>query len=108
MVKDPVVTAAELLRNIFKHRRLKLNKLVLFGSYAAKKNTKFSDIDLIIVSKDFRKKTFNQRVKLMKGLNRSLVYAINKPVDIFYFSDEEWKQGNSLIISEAKSTGKVL
>jgi len=82
--------------------------LVLFGSYALKKNTRNSDIDLIIVSRDFREKSYNQRVKIMKGLNRSLVNTLNKPVDIIYYSDEEWRKGNSLIISESKATGKIL
>lgn len=108
MAEDAIIIASRLLRSTFKQRKLKLNKLVLFGSYAARKNKRFSDIDLIVVSKDFRKKSYNQRVKLMKGLNRSLVNALNKPVDVFYYSDEEWSRGESLIISEAKANGKNL
>jgi len=108
MAEDPIVIASEIIKRLFKKKKLKLNKLVLFGSYALKKNTRNSDIDLIIVSRDFREKSYNQRVKIMKGLNRSLVNTLNKPVDIIYYSDEEWRKGNSLIISESKATGKIL
>ena len=108
MAEDPIVITSEIIKRLFKKKKLKLNKLVLFGSYALKKNTRNSDIDLIIVSRYFREKSYNQRVKIMKGLNRSLVNTLNKPVDIIYYSDEEWRKGNSLIISESKATGKIL
>jgi hypothetical protein len=31
-----------------------------------------------------------------------------KPFDIMYYSDEEWEEGNSLIINAAKEEGEVI
>jgi len=97
-----------ILKENFKTRRLRLNKLILFGSYAGKSFTKESDVDLIIVSSDFRNKSLSKRVKIMLGLNRELVRHLKKPVDTFYYSDEEWNKEESLIINEAKKKGIVL
>jgi len=98
----------KILKENFRKRKLKLNKLVLFGSYAGKDFTKESDVDLIIVSSDFRDKSLSKRVKIMLGLNRELVRHLKKPVDTFYYSDKEWNEGESLIINEAKAKGILL
>ena len=37
-----------------------------------------------------------------------MVRKTNKPVDIIYYSDEEWDGNESLIIREAKRTGKII
>ena len=108
MAKAPIIAASSLLKDTFRKRKLRLNKLVLFGSYARRRFRKDSDIDLIVVSRDFRKRSYNQRIKIMEGINRMLVNALDKPVDLFYFSDEEWRRGHSLIIEEAKTSGKSI
>jgi predicted nucleotidyltransferase len=108
MPEEIIEEIKNILRENFKRRKLKLNKLVLFGSYAKNNYSKESDLDLIIVSSDFRNKTLSKRVKIMLGLNYELVKNLKMPVDTFYYSDREWNKGESLIINEAKMNGIVL
>jgi predicted nucleotidyltransferase len=87
---------------------IEVSKIVLFGSCAQGRERKESDIDVIVVSKTFREKDIFQRVNLTRGVHREMVKIFMKPFDLMYFSDEEWENGNSLIINAAKEEGKVI
>jgi len=89
-------------------KNVTIDKIILFGSQIKETANKESDIDLVIVSKDFKDKTYSQRIKKLLGLNRILVKLTDKPFDILYFSDEEWENSSSLMILEAKEHGKVI
>ena len=92
----------------FKDRRISLGKIVLFGSFARNRQGEQSDIDLIIVSRDFRGKSLFKRVELTTGINLELVRKTRKPFELLYYSDLEWKKGDSVIISAAKSEGEII
>jgi len=98
----------EIVLQDFRNKRLSLDKIVLFGSYAKNHHTRESDIDLIIVSRDFRGKNLPEKVELAAGLNWQLVHQTKKPFDLLYYSDLEWRKGSSLIISAAKKEGRVI
>ncbi len=89
-------------------KKISIDKIVLFGSQIMGTANKESDIDLLLVSKDFANKSYSQRIKKLLGLNRRLVKLTNKPFDILYYSDEEWENSSSLMIQEAKEHGKVI
>ncbi|MBL1215640.1 MAG: nucleotidyltransferase domain-containing protein [Ignavibacteriae bacterium] len=89
-------------------KNVTIDKIVLFGSQILGTANKDSDIDLLLVSKDFANKTYSQRIKKLLGLNRQLVKLTNKPFDILYYSDEEWANTSTLMIQEAKLNGKVI
>ena len=97
-----------IIREQFDQKKLSLDRIVLFGSYARGKQGPESDIDLIIVSKEFRGKNLFDRVRLATGINRELVYQTGEPFDLLYYSDLEWRKGASFIINEAKREGKVI
>lgn len=73
----------------FKIKGLKLDKIVLFGSYAKGNHHRESDIDLLIVSRDFRGKRLIEKVELASGLNWQLVHQTKMPFDLLYYSDLE-------------------
>jgi len=108
MAKRQFIKIQKILAELFGERGLSLNKIVVFGSWARGRQTKESDIDLIIVSRDFRGKDLVQRVELVNGIHAELVHRTKKPFDILYYSDQEWKEGRGLIINEAKKNGKVI
>jgi len=85
-----------------------VEKVLIFGSFIKGNLREDSDIDIIVVSKDFRNKSIFERAELTIGLDRELVKRLKKPFDIIYYSDEEWEKGNSLIISSAKKDGEVI
>ncbi|HAW49840.1 TPA: hypothetical protein DCX16_02680 [bacterium] len=98
----------EIVVELFKQRGLSISKVVVFGSYAAGLQKNDSDIDLIIVSSDFREKSIFEKVELTTGIGWELVKRTKKPFDLMYYSDIEWEEGNSLIINAAKESGKVI
>lgn len=106
MVK--IKSIGKILQELLHDRRIYTNKIVVFGSYAEGKTKRDSDIDIIIVSKSFRNRSIFDRVNLTKGIHRELVRKTRKPFDIMYYSDIEWKGGNSLIINAAKKKGEII
>jgi predicted nucleotidyltransferase len=88
-------------------------KIILFGSYAAGKETEHSDIDLmVILDNNDISQTYEERQK-KKLYIRKLVREINyrKALDILVYSKEELKKlreyGN-YFIEEIEKTGKVI
>ncbi len=100
--------AAGAIKESFEEKKVELNKIIIYGSSAYLSLKDCNDIDIIIISKSFRKKNYDERLLVFRNLNRDLVKKTNKPVDILYYSDEEWKDNSSLIIREAKRNGRVI
>ncbi len=108
MVRTKKIKITDLLLKLLKDRSIRVSKIIVFGSYAKGNHNKNSDIDIIIVSKDFRNKDIFERVDMTTGVNRELVKKTEKPFDIMYYSDTEWEQGDSIIINAAKDEGNVI
>jgi predicted nucleotidyltransferase len=98
----------EVLKPLLERRGLNISKIVLFGSYAKQAETENSDIDLIIVSRDFRDKSVFERVELTTGIGRTLVKTFKKPFDLMFYSDLEWDRSRSIVVNAARSEGKEL
>lgn len=108
MVNSEISSIIETITSLFESNKMVLNQLVLFGSYAQNNQTEESDIDLIIVSSDFRKDTYSKRIDKVLGLNWTLVKKLKKPFDVILYSDAEWENSEFLLIREAKKYGKIL
>ncbi len=66
---------------------IKLNKMILFGSRATGKATRYSDFDLILVSPSFRrKKSFQRGIGLYKH------WHLDYPVDFLCYTPEEFNK----------------
>ena len=68
-------------------------RIILFGSYATGKAKEFSDIDLLIVSSDFRGKNIRERLELL-GVG---AVRIMEPIQAYGLTPEE-------VTSEEKSS----
>jgi len=82
MIKKPVLEwfiIGNLVKNYLKLRNIVVHKIIIFGSF-----------------------TKGKQNEITSGLNRVLVKKFNIPFDIIYYSDEEWKYGELLIIQETK------
>lgn len=108
MVKKEIITTKELLLELLNDRSINVNKIVIFGSYIKNKHSKDSDMDIIIVSENFRDKDIFEKVRMTRGIHKELVRRIKKPFDILYYSDKEWSNTLSLVANMAKSEGKVI
>ena len=81
---------------------IEITKMVFFGSMATGKANRDSDIDLIIVSPNFRKKPFWQR---SIGLHRH--WTLDIPVDFLCLTPEEFdrKKRGITIVRDAVREG---
>ncbi len=79
-----------------------LEKLILFGSMAKGKTHKWSDIDLIVVSKTFRAMDFFER-----GAKMYDYWNLKKPVDFLCYTPEEFNKmkKQTTIVREAVREG---
>ncbi len=86
-------------------KKIKASEVILFGSRAGKKYNEESDVDLIIVSDDFKGMNFFERASKMYDF-----WKIDLPVDFLCYTKKEYetlKKGVT-IVSHALKTGIVL
>jgi len=107
MAKRKFMKAISILQELIRQKGLDVERIVVFGSYARQEEKEGSDIDIIIVSKNFEGKDIFEKVEIASGLHRELVEKTLMPADIMYYSPTEWEKGNSLIINKAKEEGIV-
>lgn len=109
MVETSIIekSSAKLL-DYLQQEELKVNMLVLFGSYAKEKADEQSDIDYIVVSKMFRNMNFLERINKTMYIDSKMIKEFLKPFDILYYSDIEWENRTAIPINEAKKYGKIL
>lgn len=95
------------IKEFFKHRDIKVNKIILFGSRAKNSFSQESDVDIAIISNSFEQKDIFERAKMLKGLKWSLVERFMLPFDIVPISVSEWNESSSLVIGFAKEGREV-
>jgi len=108
MSEKLIIKVRDILQNLCQQRGINISKIILYGSYAKKIQREDSDIDIIVISKNFRNKSIFEKAEITSGIDRELVRRTQKPFDILYYSDIEWVNSNSLIIDEAKKNSKIL
>lgn len=86
-------------------KEIKPQKVILFGSYAKRKATAESDLDLVVISSDFSKRSFDERFSL---LARARLHPRTRQVamDVFGYTPEEYASASPLTtLGEVKETG---
>jgi len=80
----------------------------LFGSYAYGKQHRDSDIDLIVLSPDFKKMEFMERLIWLSKMRKEKF--MSPPMDIFGYTPEEFKKlsKESIVLEEAKKEGVLI
>jgi predicted nucleotidyltransferase len=107
-MKDKLEKIKNIILQYMANKGFSTEKIIVFGSFAKGIETRESDIDIIIVSKNLRDKNLFEKVSLMSDVHIELVKKCKRPFDIMYYSDEEWKNGFSYIIKIAKKEGEVI
>lgn len=78
-------------------------KIILYGSHANNTNRESSDIDIVVISDDFRGKSFWKRIDIMS----EVIYDIFAPIEAVAMTPEEWESGDSFVVDFARN-GEVL
>lgn len=107
MAKSKVVRVIEFLEKNLKEKNVHASKIILFGSHSRGKPTPESDIDIVVVSEDFRDKDIFERVNLTRAAEISAIKKFMVPLDIVALTPEELASETSLIAGYARH-GKVL
>lgn len=88
---------------VLKKNKIKLQKVILFGSFAKNKAFKYSDIDLAIVSDQFEKDTIDWMMTLMKLTN-----DIADRIEPIALTQKDLNKKYHPLIGEIKKYGKVI
>ena len=107
MDKVKVIEAIKFLEECLIEGGVRISKIILFGSQTKGIAAEESDIDIVIISQDFRGKDIFQRASLTKEAEIKATKRFMLPLDIITLTPEEWAEGNSLIVEFAKK-GEVI
>lgn len=94
--------------NIFIKRvkkELKPEKIILYGSYAIDEANKYSDIDILVISKNFKHKDEENRAKQLYQLTKDLYPDFH----VYGFFPEEIKKVSEVTtLYQALKTGVII
>ncbi len=103
MDKKAALKILSRFREAIESQQVKVNKLILFGSYATGVNREGSDIDVVVISRDFAGKDYWERTDILS----QAIYDLFEPIEAVALTPEEWDKEESAIVEYAKS-GEVV
>lgn len=110
MARIPSPTIKKFIKGYVKNLKpyIKIDKVILFGSMARGGAHRDSDIDLIIISPDFKKVDFMERLIWLSKMRTS--QFISRAMDIFGYTKEEFEKlsKESIVLGEAKKEGRII
>jgi len=86
---------------------LRVAKIILCGSHAREQAAEEGDIDVTIVSDDFKDKDIFERARLTQNVEIITIRKYMIPRDIITSTREEYKSGSSLMSFLARD-GKIV
>lgn len=107
MVKKKVTEAVTFLQQCLTKTGLDISKIIIFGSQSRDNATEDSDIDILIISKDFRNKDIFERARLTKDAEIQTIRKFMVPLDIITLTSEEFETQTSPVAEFARK-GKVV
>jgi len=86
--------------------KIKVQGVFLFGSFAHGQPTKHSDVDLVVISPNFSKKNFDNRLDFLTCARDKATYQI--AMDVIGYTPQEFShiEDHSAIMAHAKKHGK--
>ncbi|MCK4859896.1 MAG: nucleotidyltransferase domain-containing protein [Candidatus Omnitrophica bacterium] len=105
---NPKIVVKEYLKNI--PRNIKVKGVFLFGGYATGKVSNDSDIDIIVISPNFKNISFIKRLEMLSHTQGAAKITRSVPMDIFGYTPEEFKNidKESIVMRRAKKEGKMI
>ena len=88
-----------------KRHNIRIIKIILYGSYASGHPRPYSDIDLVIVSRDLARFSPLKRQELLAQLTMN----IDAPLEVIGYTPREFKKSDNTIFGQIiRRTGKLL
>ncbi len=98
MDKDAALEVLSRFRKAVESHHIRVDKLILFGSYATGANREASDINVVVISKDFANKDYWERTEIFSDA----IYDVFEPIEAVALTPEEWEKGELGIVGCAK------
>lgn len=99
MDKSAVYKIITAFRKAIEAEGIRADKMILFGSYATGQSREDSDIDIVVISRDFQNKSYWERIDILSNA----IYRVLEPIEASAFTPEEWQREDSIIVDFAKN-----
>ena len=96
MARREVLRVLRYLRKCLRERGVSISRMILFGSHARGEATADSDIDVAVISEDFRDRGIFERGDLVGDAHDQVLKKFMVPLDIVTMTPEELEVGTSL------------
>ncbi|MBU4268656.1 MAG: nucleotidyltransferase domain-containing protein [Acidobacteria bacterium] len=103
MDKSAVLKIIGQFKDVLEKKGIKIERLILYGSYATGTQREGSDIDLVVISNDFLGLGYWQRIDLLSAA----IYEVFQPIEAVAMTRAEWEKGDSFIVDFARN-GEVV
>ena len=103
MDKKNVIDVISRFRSALKASGIKIDRIILYGSWAKNTQSESSDIDLVVISEDFRNKNYWERIDILSAA----IYKVFQPIEAVAMTPEEWEKEDSFIVTYARD-GEVV
>lgn len=101
MVAPKIIEIIKRYTSLLKENKIRVDRIVLFGSYARNSQNRWSDIDVEVVSPDFGKDRFSERILLAK-----LAAKVDVRIEAHPISSEEYSTpGGEILAEEIRRSG---
>jgi predicted nucleotidyltransferase len=97
MDQESVIEIVKRFKRALESVDIRVEKLILFGSYAAGTAREDSDIDVVVISPRFADKGYWERIEILSDA----IYEVFAPIEASAFTPEEWRAGDSLLVDYA-------
>lgn len=103
MDKHAVLDTIERFRLALAAHGVRCNRIILYGSHADGSAREGSDIDLVVISEDFRQASHWQRIESLSAA----IYDVWRPIEAVGLTPEEWEKGEAAVVQYA-AAGQVV
>jgi len=107
MFKSKAVAAVRFFRAQLKENNIAITKIILFGSQAKGNASAESDVDLVVISNDFRNKNIFKRLAMIKEAEIATIRKYMIPFDVIMMTPDEFASGTSLVAEYAKQGKEI-
>ena len=103
MGKKDVLEIIRQFRAALQTQGIGVSKIILYGSWARGNAHADSDIDVVVISRQFEGKEYWERITIIS----EAIYKIFAPIEAVAMTPQEWESGDRMICAYAKD-GEVL
>lgn len=101
--------AREIVKGLEKRKKFSVEQVILFGSYAWGKPTKNSDVDIAVVSSNFKKWDDIKRIEILSDVARHVYPNLDVDIDVVGFTSREIESASYFdLAAEIRQKGQVI